>query len=220
MNNFENYIIEFSSRSRHHEKLARFILPELKKISSADILEFGVSEKGMSTELFLEYSKINKSKLYSIDTIDYSSKFDDINWNFILGRDDDFKLIEAKIPNKFKLILLDTVHEAEHVKKIIYYYYNFLEKDCCFFIDDISWLPYLKNSDKNRFYNEVNNFETFKSLLEIYFNNRENFYMEFSFQGTGMCKIKKLNNNRLNKPKKIKTRELSFKNLFRLFTKG
>ena len=33
MNNFENYIIEFSSRSRHHSKLVNVIVPELIKFN-------------------------------------------------------------------------------------------------------------------------------------------------------------------------------------------
>ena len=61
-----------------------------------------------------------------------------------------------------------------------------LELNCCFFIDDISWIPYLKESDKNRFYGEINNLETFNLLLEIYYNNRDNIDIEFSFQGTEM----------------------------------
>ena len=58
---------------------------------------------------------------------------------------------------------------------------------------------YLK-SEKNRFYGEINNFETFNKILEIYYSNREIMELEFTFQGTGMCKIKKLSNDELNYP--------------------
>ena len=86
---------------------------------NTNILEFGVSKDGMSTELFLQYSQINNCNLFSIDIVDYQNKFDQKEWNFILGRDDDFDFIEKKIPNEFELILLDTVHEARHVEKIL-----------------------------------------------------------------------------------------------------
>ena len=72
-------------------------------------------------------------------------------WNFILGRDDDFNFIKDKIPNEFELILLDTVHEAKHVENILYNYYEKLKKGYCFFVDDINWIPYLKNSEKDHF---------------------------------------------------------------------
>tara|TARA_B110000444_G_scaffold246457_1_gene268017 strand:- start:1117 stop:1782 length:666 start_codon:yes stop_codon:yes gene_type:complete len=216
MNNLEEFIKDYTSRSRHHTKLIDFIYPELNKIKYSNILEFGVSNQAMSTELFLEYAKVSHCKLFSVDNIDYKNKFIDPNWKFIHCRDDDFSSVKSKIPSKFNLILLDTIHEAKHVEKIIYAYYDSLEVNHCFFIDDISWLPYLKNSDKNRFYAEVNNYETFNKILEIYFNNQENIKLEFNFHGTGMCKIKKINNLTLNKTKKIVTRLNSIKNILRV----
>ena len=126
----------------------------------------------MSTSLFLEYSKNNNCKLFSIDSFDYSTKFNDSNWKFLHSRDDNFSYILKNIPKTFKLILLDTIHEANHVRNILYEYYDFLEVNHCFFIDDISWLPYLKSSEKNKFNVEINNFETFQLILEIYLELR------------------------------------------------
>ena len=94
MNKFDDFKKTFSDKSRHHKKLIDFVLPELKHISNANILEFGVSKDGMSTELFLQYSKINKCNLFSIDIVDYKNKFNQKEWNFILGRDDDFDFIK------------------------------------------------------------------------------------------------------------------------------
>ncbi len=212
MNNFIN---TFQKKSRHHFKLFKFIYPELIKLNNNNILEFGVSEKAMSTDLFLNYSKDTGCKLFSIDNVDYSDKFKDKNWKFILSRDDNYNFVKKNIPNYFSLILLDTLHEAKHVQKIIYNYFDMLELNCCFFIDDISWIPYLKESDKNRFYGEINNLETFNLLLEIYYNNRDNIDIEFSFQGTGMCKITKIKDVALNNPRKIQTRQNTIKNLIR-----
>ena len=216
MNKFiENYAI----KSRHHQKLINFIYPELVKIKEGNILEFGVSDQAMSTELFINYSVINGCKVYSIDNVDYSNKFNNKEWNFILSRDDEYDYIKSKIPNEFSMILLDTIHEAKHVKKIIYNYFKNLKINSCFFIDDISWLPYIKNSDKDNFYGEINNFETFNILLEIFFGNRNTIDIEFNFQGTGMCKIKKLNDSPLREPKKIVHRQNSFKNLLKKILK-
>ena len=89
------------------------------------------------------------------------------------------------------------------------------------FIDDISWLPYVKTAEKNRFYAEVNNSETFQTLLEIYFFNINNFRLEFSFEGTGMCKIVKLNKNNLNDIKfNLPSRKYSVKNILRKILKS
>ena len=215
MDKFINFLTKFKSRSRHHSKLTNFIVPELLKIERANILEFGVSEKCMSTELFLNYCNFKECKLFSIDVIDYSQKFKNKKWEFIKARDDNFEYVSSCIPKKIDLILLDTIHEAKHVEKILYYYYDYLSVNSCFFIDDISWLPYLKDADKNRFYAEINNHETFIKLLEIYNNNKLNLNIEFTFEGTGICKIKKLNDNKLNIPKDIKSRNFSIKNLIR-----
>lgn len=219
MKNLEKFLNNYSIISRHHKKLIDFIYPELIKVKNGNIVEFGVSEKAMSTKLFIEYSKNNKCNLFSVDNVDYSEKFPDTDWTFIYSRDDNFNLIKNKIPDQIDLILLDTIHEAKHVEKIIYNYFENLKINSNFFIDDINWLPYLKTSEKNRFYNEINNYETFEKLLEIYHSNRDIIEMDFTFQGTGMCKIKKLNHKKLNPPKKINSRVFSIKNLFRKFIK-
>ncbi len=219
MNDFQAFKNDFLNKSRHHSKLIKFIYPELIEIKDSNILEFGVSEKAMSTELFLEYSNINNCKLFSVDCVDFSGKFNHKNWYFINSRDDEYEKIFAKIPKNFDLILLDTIHEAKHVEKIFYKYYDFLNVNCCFFIDDTNWIPYLKKNEKNNFYVEINNRETFEILLEIYSSNRENFEIEFTFQGTGMCKITKKNNNQLNLKKNIYSRKYSLKNLVRKILK-
>ena len=95
-------------------------------------MEFGVSKDGMSTELFLKYSQERNCNLFSVDVVDYKNKFLQKEWNFILGRDDDFNFIKDKIPNEFELILLDTVHEAKHVENILYSYYENLKEGYCF----------------------------------------------------------------------------------------
>ncbi len=219
MEKFSNFLNEFKLRSRHHSKLSNFIGPELINNNYSNILEFGVSQKCMSTELFLNYCDSKECNLFSVDNVDYSEKFKNNKWKFIKSRDDDFKFVSSYIPSKIDLILLDTVHEAKHVEKIIYFYYDYLNLQSCFFIDDISWIPYLIDSDKNRFYAEINNYETFIKLLEIYYNNRSNFNLDFNFEGTGMCKITKLTKNKLNIPKKIKSRNFSIKNIIRKFIK-
>ena len=71
------------------------------------------------------------------------------------------------------------------------------------YIDDISWLPYIKNSWRDHKYSENINFDTFQILLNLLNSNKDNFTLEFNFQDSGMARIIKLKDNILEKPKKI-----------------
>ena len=199
--------------SEYDYKIKNFIEDQIKNIQNPSIIEFGVKE-GRSTKMFLEICEKNNGELFSIDIEDYSNLFENKKWNFILSRDDNFEYLDSKLPNKNDIIYLDSLHEANHVEKIFYYYFNKLKINGLFFIDDISWLPYLKSSERNNFYCEINNRETFERLLSIYASNKENFDIEFSFQSSGMCKIRK-KREELKPKKKIVSREISFKNILK-----
>ena len=200
---------------RHKRKFLDFILSPISKIDSPQILEFGVSKKGMSTSIFLDLCKKNSGKLLSVDTNNDSRKFQDSNWRFINARDDDYDVIEEYIDREMDVIYLDTIHKADHVEKIIYHYYDKLKVGGFFFVDDTSWLPYLKKNRKDNFFMEMNNHETFDRIVEISNSNNDCFDLEFSFVGTGIAKIRKLSNNKLNISNKLKSRKFSIKNLFR-----
>tara|TARA_B110000503_G_C7021702_1_gene360066 strand:- start:214 stop:879 length:666 start_codon:yes stop_codon:yes gene_type:complete len=200
---------------RHFRKLYNMIYKEIALMKNPVILEFGVSEKAMSTDFFLGYCKLNNGMLYSVDVNDYSNKFISSNWKFIHSRDDNFSNIEKNIPKKFNIIYLDSLHKADHIEKILYYYYPKLIEGGFFLVDDTSWLPYAKGSEKDHFYMERNNEESFNKILEIFYSNRDNFDLEFSFIGTGVTKITKRNNNNLFKPNKIPNRKYSLNNFLR-----
>ena len=203
------------TENRHKRKFLKFILNQIDDISSPKILEFGVSERGLSTSIFLDLCKKNNGKLISVDNNPNSRQFGDSNWKFIQTRDDDFVSVEKEIKDHLDVIYLDTIHKADHVEKIIYRYYSKLKKGGFFFIDDISWIPYISKNPKNHFYKEINNMETFEKILDIYNANSENFDLEFSFVGTGIAKIHKLKDDKLNINNNFKSRKFSIKNLFR-----
>ena len=202
----------------HKEKLYTFILPKIKDIKKIQILELGVRE-GNSTKMFIDLVEKNNGKLFSVDIDDYKNLLVSKKWEFIKSRDDNFDLITKKVKNDLDLIFLDTTHEAEHVLKIIKNYYYKLKVNGYFIIDDISWIPYLKNKKRNNFYCEINNRETFESILNLFNSNEENFDLEYSFISSGFACIKKKNTNKINKQKKIKTRKFSLKNFCRIFQK-
>ena len=58
----------------------------------------------------------------------------------------------------------------------------------------------------------------FQKILEIHNQNKDKFVLEFFFEFSGLAIITK-KKNFLNKPKKIISREFSFKNLIRKFLK-
>jgi len=185
-----------------------------KKIKKINILEFGVMH-GRSTRMFLDLCDELDGTLNSVDIHNHKDLFNHPRWNFIHSRDDNFDLIN-KIENKeFDLIYIDSLHEPNHVKKILYFYYNYLKINGRVFIDDINWLPYVENSFKDSEYSEVINRKTFLKILEIYFANFENIQLDFSFNGTGNANILKLNQNSLNEPKKIKNRLFGLRNVLR-----
>ena len=198
----------------YNYKLDNYLFPLIKEINNPIILELGV-QRGTSTKKFLDICNKNNGKLFSVDIDDCSKVSDDKNWNFFHSRDDNFEFIKSKIPNKIDVLFIDTLHEAEHVKKLIYGYYPLLKKNGYLFIDDVSHLPYLKNMPRNNFYCEINNKETFDLLLAIYSENYEKFDLNFSFSSSGLAIIQKKNESNLIQPHNLSLRENSIKNIVR-----
>ena len=198
----------------YNYKLDNYLFPMIKEINNPIILELGV-QSGISTKKFLDICNKNNGKLFSVDIDDCSKVSDDKNWNFFHSRDDNFEFIKSKIPHKIDVLFIDTLHEAEHVKKLIYGYYPLLKKNGYLFIDDVSHLPYLKNMPRNNFYCEVNNKETFDLLLAIYSENYEKFDLNFSFSSSGLAIIQKKNESNLIQSHNLSLRENSIKNIVR-----
>jgi len=195
-------------------KLDNFLFPIIKEINNPTILELGV-QKGRSTKKFLDICKKNNGKLFSIDIDDCSNIINDKSWNFYQTRDDNFEYIKSKIPEKIDILFIDTLHEANHVKKLINEYYPIIKKNGFIFIDDISHLPYLKNKDRDNFYCEINNKETFDLLISIYSENTENFDLSFTFVSSGLAIIKKKTDSELFDYTKLNERGLTTKNILR-----
>jgi predicted O-methyltransferase YrrM len=209
-----NFITKYQNVTTHKKikKLIKdtFIKNNLKKIK---ILEFGV-DKGISTSLFLRYCERTNSKLFSIDIIDYSKLFKNMKWKFLQSRDDNKDNINKFLNSSVDIIFLDTEHTAKHVEKILYMYFDKLKIDGLFIIDDISWLPYIKNEWRDNEWIENNNKETFNKLIEIYNSNQKNIEITFQFEHSGLAIIKK-KGLRLKEYTPIKSRKYNIKNILR-----
>ncbi len=197
-------------------KIDRNLFDLIQNIENPAILELGV-QNGLSTKKFIDICNKNNGFLYSVDVDDCSKVSNDRRWTFIKSRDDNFNLIKSKIPKEIDILYIDSLHEADHVSKLIYNYYYLIKVGGFIFIDDISHLPYVKNGMRNNFYCEINNQETFNILLEIYFSNYDKIDLNFSFVSSGLAIIKKKNDKILNKMTKIKSRKSSLKNKIRKF---
>ena len=186
----------------------------LNKLEEPKILELGVRH-GISTKYFLEYCEKKNGKLYSVDIDDCSNVSHSKNWKFIHCSDDNYEKIINISGSEFDLIYIDSFHNAKHVSKIIYLYFNDLKENGHIFIDDISWLLYSKDNLRDNFNSEINNYETFYEILNVLNANMENISVYFDFTLSGLCKIKKNSNSELNISKKFKYRNFSIKNFFR-----
>ena len=184
------------------KKIRNFIFEFEKNKENPFILEFGVRQ-GRSTKMFLEICERNNGSLISIDIDDYANLFNDKNWTFIQCRDDNKVKISPFLKKSIDIILIDSFHDPYHVLKIINLYWENLTIGGSMYIDDISWLPYIKNSWRDHKYSENINFDTFQMLLNLLNSNKDNFNLEFNFQDSGMARLIKLKDNILEKPKKI-----------------
>ncbi len=195
-----------------------YIIEKIKNIKNINILELGV-KRGISTKKFLDICENNNGFLTSIDIDDCSNVSNSDKWKFIHSSDDDFQKIDKIISKNFDFIFIDSLHEANHVQKVLYHYYNLLKVGGLCIIDDVSWIPYAKNEYRDNEFTENINRSIFKKLLEIHNSNKENFTLEFYFRESGYATINKKKNNILNQSKKIISRELGIKNLLRKFYK-
>jgi predicted O-methyltransferase YrrM len=191
-----------------------YIYNKIKNIQNIEILELGV-QNGLSTKMFLKVCNDNNGNLISVDINDCSNVSDDKKWKFIHSNDDNFNLINPHIKKSLDLIFIDSLHEPEHVQKVFYNYYEKLKKNGICIIDDISWLPYTKDSWRDNDFVERINRLTFEKILEISIVNKENFTLEFFFEDSGFAIITKNTNNTLNAARKIPNRLFSFKNLLK-----
>ena len=200
--------------NEYDKKLKDFFMEELKSVKAPKIVEFGV-RKGISTKMFIDICEKNNGFLHSVDCDDFTNVSDSRYWKFHHTRDDDFDYLDQEIPDGIDLFYLDSFHNANHIEKIIYHYYPKLKLNGQFIIDDVSWVPYLKDAKRNNFNCERNNNETFERIMEINYGNSKNLELYFSFIGSGLAKIIKRSNDDLFAPKKIKIRKFSIKNFFR-----
>lgn len=194
------------------EKL-EFLKNKISSIPNPNILELGV-QNGNSTKMFLEVCEKNDGFLTSIDIDDCSNVSKSSKWNFIQSSDDNFDFIKDYLKNDLDIIFIDSLHEPQHIKKVLYYYFNFLKLNGTIFVDDISWLPFIYGGENDNDFVERINRLTFDKILEIYNANKKSLSLEINFTGSGLAILKKIDKN-LNEEIKIKNRLFTVKNILK-----
>ena len=185
----------------------------IKDIEKPNILELGVQE-GRSTKMFLEVCDQNDGNLISIDILDCSKVSDNPRWKFIHSSDDNFEVINQHLNKNIDVLLIDSLHEPNHIRNVFYNYFKYLKINGLIFIDDVVWLPYVKGEYRDSEFVENINRRTFDKILEIYNSNKENMKLDINFNGSGLAIIKKIK-DLLNDEEKIKNRSLSLKNIIK-----
>ena len=171
-------------------------------------------QSGNSTKMFLEVCEKNNGFLTSIDIDDCSNVSKSSKWKFIQSSDDNFNFIKEHLKNDLDVIFIDSLHEPSHIKKVLYYYFNFLKLDGTIFVDDISWLPFIHGGENDNDFVERINRLTFDKILEIYNANKKSLSLEINFTGSGLAILRKIDKN-LNDEVKIKNRLFTVKNLLK-----
>ena len=194
------------------EKL-EFLKNKISNIPNPNILELGV-QSGNSTKMFLEVCEKNDGFLTSIDIDDCSNVSKSSKWKFIQSSDDNFDFVKDYLKNNLDIIFIDSLHEPLHIKKVLYYYFNFLKLNGTIFIDDISWLPFIYGGENDNDFVERINRLTFDKILEIYNANKKSLSLEINFTGSGLAILKKIDKNLIEEIK-IKNRLFTVKNLLK-----
>ena len=200
MKKYQLYIDELKNHLSRSDE-SRFVAQQLLRLhketelkESPLIVELGV-DRGQSTKVFLNAIDGKESAtLISIDINDCRSAIDDKSWEFVQQDSADIlKLLSSKpkIKKGIDILYIDSLHTAEHVKKEIYNFFEYLNKGACVFFDDIDSNPYMSKQRKDSVNTEITNRKIFKLLEAIFRGNMDKIDFEIMRGSTGLGIFKK-----------------------------
>lgn len=221
MRKYQSYINELKIHLTELNE-SRFLAQQLLRLHKETelkknplIVELGV-DRGQSTKIFLNaIDGKENAKLISIDIKDCRNAVIDENWEFVQQDSADIeKLLKNKpqIKNGIDILYVDSLHTAEHVKKEIYNFFEYLNNDAYIFFDDIDSNPYMSKQRKDSVNIEVANRKILRLLETIFRSNMDKIDFEIMRGSTGLGIFRKRNNlgEKLNPPIFIKERNNIF----------
>ena len=188
---------------------------ELKKCPL--IVELGV-DRGQSTKIFLNAIDDKEgAKLISLDIKDCSKAAESSKWEFVKQDSADIEkllLTHPDIKKGIDILYVDSLHTASHVKKEIYNFFEYLNKDAFIFFDDIDSSPYMVGQRKDSASTEIANRKIYKLLESIFRANMNQLDFDIMRGSTGLGIFRKISKKgkKLFPPIIIKERNNRFLN--------
>ncbi len=211
MRKYQSYINELRNHLNESNE-SRFLAQQLLRLHKETelknnplIVELGV-DRGQSTRIFLNaIDGKDSAKLISIDIKDCRNIVDDKNWEFVQQDSADIEKLlirKPKIKNGIDILYVDSLHNAEHVKKEIYNFFEYLNNGAYIFFDDIDSSPYMNKQRKDSVNIEIANRNIFRLLEAIFRGNMDKIDFEIMRGSTGLGIFKKRKNlgEKLNPP--------------------
>lgn len=216
--NYINILHEFSKSNSEKRFAANKLLELHSEVLSRKkplIVELGV-DKGQSTKVFLNAIEDKPdAKLISIDIEDCSNSIKSNRWEFIQQDSADINsllLSKPIINNGIDLLYVDSKHTDEHVKKEVYNFFKYMNKDGVIYFDDIDSNPYMVGQRKDSVNEEIINRKILKLIEAIFRANYSSVDFTIIRGSTGLAKLTKKSNlgDMLNPPKFILERNYGF----------
>ena len=170
------------------------IYKSLSNRSNQLILECGV-RKGYSTTIFTHHSELTKGECYSVDIEDCSDVVSSDKWFFHQADDTNQKEILSQFSkiqtSGIDILYIDSLHTTDHVKKVLYIWFPYLNKNSLIFIDDIDSFNYSKGNSKDNVFNQINWEEMNKFTIDFARSNRSQVSLIQYYSKSGLAKIYK-----------------------------
>ena len=175
----------------HHMKMYRFV----REREKPTVVEFGTQRGIDSTNVLLTGCEEAGGRMVSVDIDDCSGVAESPNWTFIQSDDRDVDAILAKAPwlaDGIDLLHIDSLHEEEHVKTLLARWFRYVKQGGYITFHDVDNTPFLPGRRKARPNSARNVAGVNKAVMEFFFANEDDLFLEIHYGSTGLAIMQKL----------------------------